>query len=99
MSRVAFAMVALMAAFLAGCQRSPEELCEDFVEECDDGLSDVDQCVIRSQGIEREAEEKGCMDQFYNYLDCVDAQPSLCDTAHDCEIPREDLERCGVSFE
>lgn len=99
MTRHTIVLLALGASVLAGCQRSPEQLCEDFVDECDDGFSDVDQCVMRSQRIEHEAEEKDCMDQFYNYLDCVDEQPSLCDTARDCEIPREDLERCGVTFE
>ncbi|NUO55001.1 MAG: hypothetical protein HOV80_39690 [Polyangiaceae bacterium] len=99
MSRLAMAMLGLAAALLAGCSRSPEELCEDFVDECDDGNSDVDQCVMRSQILEREAEDKGCMDQYYNYLDCVDAQESLCRTQFDCEIPRDDLRRCGVTFE
>lgn len=99
MSLRSFALVMLVGGALVGCGRSPEELCEDFVDECDDGNNRVDQCVARSERIEHEAEQAGCMDQFYNYVDCVDALDTLCNTADDCGVPREDLARCGVNFE
>ncbi len=91
-------VLALVAFCLAACSRSPEELCEDFVDECEQ-MNSVDQCIRRADDLERRAEEAGCTQPYYDYLDCVDGLESLCNTADDCALPRDDLARCGVDFE
>jgi hypothetical protein len=91
-------VTALLVLLGVACARTPEELCEDFADECDE-TADVDACVDRAERLQFLSEREGCMDEFYAYLDCVDELSSLCETAEDCHVPRLDLERCGVVFE
>jgi len=93
-------LAAVIALGAIGCGRSTEDLCEDFIDECgDDDRDSVEACVERADTLEERSFEAGCQDQYYAYLDCVDALDSLCNTADDCALPRDDLARCGIFFE
>lgn len=89
----------LLVLLAAGCARDPEDLCEDFVDECGDDRDSVEACVERADSLEERSRERGCLDHYYDYLDCVDALDSLCNTADECALPRDELARCGVFFE
>jgi hypothetical protein len=91
-------LAALTLATLAGCGRSPETLCADFVDECGDQNS-IDECRLRADKLRAEASEKQCLDLWEEYVGCVDDLDSLCNAADACEQQRDALDvHCEIHF-
>ena len=92
-------MLVPRAAFatLGGCSRNADQLCEDFVSDCGEH-NDLGDCQMRASALESQAEEKGCIDRYFAYVDCVDELSSLCETAQACAAERQSLDDCGVFF-
>jgi hypothetical protein len=90
----------LAAVFaLAGCGRTPDQICEDFAKQCD-SLDSVGDCEARAATLEQEANTKQCLQLWDAYVGCVDDLHSLCSAAQDCQGARDDLATyCGIHFE
>jgi hypothetical protein len=93
------ALAALIAIGVGGCGTSASDLCDVICacEGCNE--EERDACISKGESAVTDADDKGCRDEYVNYLACVEAEAECTEadkfTFDGCDIEEDALATCG----